>query len=902
MTSQDTPEYKGAKFYKCALQVNPHTYSEKYQGQEEPMPEDEYNKAMLQQCRECKIKIVGLADHGNVQNSESLRQLLKNNGIVVFPGFEIASSEKIHMVCLYPEDTLVRTLDQYLGVLMGNNVSKLKENPEHPSSESCESIAELVLNQQNGFWYSAHMTGSNGLLRLTHAGDNHKHIWKNEGLLIAGQIPGTIENLDVSREDHKKYREIIENKNPDYRRNRHIAIINAKDIGVPDTLNDLAASCLIKMTKPNFKAFKQAFHDPESRIRLNREHDRDSEKSYSIIKSIHWEGGGFFRDEGIALSDQLNAVIGGRGTGKSTFLESLRYALDMPYWNDDESASNLVVANLRNSRIIVRIKSKAQNDHVYEISRRYGEMPQICNEEGETSHLEPSQILPNIDIIGQNEILAIERNENNKRELVQRFLPSNERHDEDMRNLRKKLHINRDGYVRAEQELESLKETIQQKPRFQEQWNQFKRWGVQEKLRPVQDLEKEKVVDDNIKDILKKLKNWLEDYEDFFDLDFLSNKSIEPLPSKEILIDIRKSIEELKQKMDNLMQDAKKTYNASEEELGELYERWNFHRKEIREILYNSTAELPEYAGKSGREIADAYRSLVIKLQNIERKSKAYEQQKRVLDELKKERKSLLKQYRYKAFERFEAMRRAAEDCNQGELKGRVKISIFSCADLTELKEFLINIHGLGEGKVAWLDKVEEHIDLANWSEWIENNKGDRFVQEYEKYGLTLSTAKKLCSLDTQDRLAMEEIELKDIVQIELNVAHDHSEDKYIPLDRLSTGQKCTAILNMLLVSRDDPLIFDQPEDNLDNAFIAERIVKDIRHLKNRRQFLFTTHNANIPVFGDAELIAVLGSDGETGRINYQGGIDQDDVQKQAADILEGGEEAFNVRKAKYGF
>ena len=109
----DHPEYKGARFYKCALQVNSFTYEQKYQGAP-PINEEEYNSQILEQCKRNKIEIVGLADHGNVEDSESLLKLLCNNDIVVFPGFEIASSEKIHMVCLYQEHTTKSVLNKIL--------------------------------------------------------------------------------------------------------------------------------------------------------------------------------------------------------------------------------------------------------------------------------------------------------------------------------------------------------------------------------------------------------------------------------------------------------------------------------------------------------------------------------------------------------------------------------------------------------------------------------------------------------------------------------------------------------------------------------------------------------------------------------------------------------------------
>ncbi len=108
----------------------------------------------------------------------------------------------------------------------------------------------------------------------------------------------------------------------------------------------------------------------------------------------------------------------------------------------------------------------------------------------------------------------------------------------------------------------------------------------------------------------------------------------------------------------------------------------------------------------------------------------------------------------------------------------------------------------------------------------------------------------------------------------------------------------------MLLLENSDPLLMDQPEDNLDNAFIADRIVTELRDAKSRRQFLFATHNANIPVFGDAEWIGVFTAEENRGCLGLeaQGSIDVPAIRAQVASILEGGREAFIQRKEKYEF
>ena len=123
-------------------------------------------------------------------------------------------------------------------------------------------------------------------------------------------------------------------------------------------------------------------------------------------------------------------------------------------------------------------------------------------------------------------------------------------------------------------------------------------------------------------------------------------------------------------------------------------------------------------------------------------------------------------------------------------------------------------------------------------------------------------------------------------------------------LDDLSTGQKATAILLLLLLESEAPLIVDQPEDDLDNRFITEVVVPKMREEKQRRQFIFSTHNANIPVLGDAELI--VGMEAHQGQAelpsDHMGSIDSAPVRALVEEILEGGERAFELRRLKYGF
>ena len=130
-------------------------------------------------------------------------------------------------------------------------------------------------------------------------------------------------------------------------------------------------------------------------------------------------------------------------------------------------------------------------------------------------------------------------------------------------------------------------------------------------------------------------------------------------------------------------------------------------------------------------------------------------------------------------------------------------------------------------------------------------------------------------------------------------------EKDYIPFRNASAGQQATALLETLLNQDGPPLIIDQPEEDLDNPVILE-IVARVWEAKQRRQLLFASHNANLVVNGDAELVAWCDHrtavDQSGGMIAGQGAIDVEDVREAIKKIMEGGEQAFNLRKEKYGF
>jgi ABC-type lipoprotein export system ATPase subunit len=124
-------------------------------------------------------------------------------------------------------------------------------------------------------------------------------------------------------------------------------------------------------------------------------------------------------------------------------------------------------------------------------------------------------------------------------------------------------------------------------------------------------------------------------------------------------------------------------------------------------------------------------------------------------------------------------------------------------------------------------------------------------------------------------------------------------EENYRKSDELSMGQRCTTVLPIIFAVSENPLIIDQPEDNLDNKYISGKIHDIIRSQKEQRQLILITHNPNIPVLSESENNIFLKYDRKSG-IENTGRVD--DVKDNIIELLEGGESAFKTRKLTYGY
>ena len=297
----------GARFYRCALQVNPFNYLQRFHKPTSYKSEEEYNNAIVAACIETKTEVIGITDHYRVKDSIGLAKAAHDAGIEAFCGFEAVTKDGVHFLCLFDRKIDEHQFERFIG--------ECGVTGDDDSSPIAEKYSEELLGlakKWGAVCIAAHVASSGGLLNEL-SGKARIKVWTNSNLLACA-LPGP-----VAKAPHG-IRQILENKDPGHKRDREVAILNASDVDDPEDLKKESASCFVKMSDVSIEAFRQAFLDPKSRVKL---HSDQEPEEHSELLAMSWEGG-FMDGAAVRFNENLNVLIGGRGTGKSTVIESVR--------------------------------------------------------------------------------------------------------------------------------------------------------------------------------------------------------------------------------------------------------------------------------------------------------------------------------------------------------------------------------------------------------------------------------------------------------------------------------------------------------------------------------------------------------------------------------------------------
>lgn len=652
------------------------------------------------------------------------------------------------------------------------------------------------------------------------------------------------------------------------------------------------------MSEVSIAALRQAFLDPESRIRLASD---PKPEDHTELLAIAWQGG-FLDGAAIHFNENLNALIGGRGTGKSTVIESIRYVLDARPLGEDAKRlhADFVKHVLRSgTKISLLVRSHRPAKREYLIERTVPNPATVRDIAGDVMKLTPAEVVPQAEVFGQHEISELTRHPEKLTLLLERFVQRNPTLQQRKTDVSRQLEESREEIVRISRDIQRIDEKLESLPGLEETLKRYEETGLQDKLKDrtllVQEEAALKAAEAKLqpfREIVQSLENELP-----ISTTELSDEELKDLPAVDGLKKARQVVEALSRDVTTAKDTIAKLIEKAETSLAAIRSDWAKRQKTVQQAYEKTLRELQKdkIDGQefiSTQEQIGGLRPLTTKKAEL----------KKDLASVEEKRRNALAAWQDVTGEEFRELERAAKRVNK-QLTSRVNVTVKFAGNRQQLEEHIRSLGGRLTETVAALAS-RESLSTLELAKACRNGR-DSLIEDFV---LPPNQADKLAAAEPDFIMQLEELDLPATTTIQLNVAAESSPPVWKPLADLSTGQKATAVLLLLLLESEGPLVVDQPEDDLDNRFITEGIVPKMREEKRRRQFVFATHNANIPVLGDAELIVGLTAAGEadSGRASipkeHMGSIDSHTVCELVEEVLEGGKAAFELRRLKYGF
>ncbi|MBF0461752.1 MAG: AAA family ATPase [Magnetococcales bacterium] len=610
--------------------------------------------------------------------------------------------------------------------------------------------------------------------------------------------------------------------------------------------------------------------------------------------------GGFMEGARLEFSQGLNCIIGGRGTGKTTILEFIRYVLGLmpdPRRSVKSRAQAVVQNNLANGR--VRLYLHTRHGMRYTAERPWNDDCQILDENGAatTISMDRDRIF-RADVYSQNEIEQIATDTGFQLKLIDQFEEDKIRAvNADISRLLRDVDHSAGDLAELARQMGDLAETASERPAIEEKLKGFQQQNGGPDAKLMEQAHTHKVLRDREKRAIASLVSEFttlgpkfQNYADtmaqrmagYIGSDITSGPNEALFQS--IGARVGEFLDEFRKAVPWVNEHCQITLNALASVASDMEIRHAGQEQVYRELMAKSQEEQSRVSERIGLqkrhlEVSDASRTLEgLQRQHADKTGK-HREMTRCLSGLRDE--------------RFRLRKGIANRLTQA-LDPTIRVTVTQAGNRQAFSDLLAEgLKGSGLKYATLVEKIVQNISVEELTSCVQRKDVARLA---EMVGIDHSRASTVIDrlIATQAVVRLETVEMEDLPRIELLDGRDYKD-----AGSLSTGQRCTTILPILLLESDRPLLIDQPEDNLDNAFIFETIVKSVKAAKARRQLIFVTHNPNIPVLGDADRVFVLTSDGRRGTITQQGSVDE--VKERIETLLEGGREAFLQRKVRYG-
>ncbi|WP_176226013.1 TrlF family AAA-like ATPase [Candidatus Hakubella thermalkaliphila] len=708
----------------------------------------------------------------------------------------------------------------------------------------------------------------------------------------------------------------------------------------------------LKMGRVNHEGVRRALKDPEVRIRLEEEFNRTRQP---YVKGLEFwplsEDKGFFQKETIGFSENLNCLIGGRGAGKSAIIDAVRFLFMQSAVEIDGELQKAIVDRQQATLSGVEVRGLFEVPGaepvvltgVFEPRTESSEHPptKCYSLSGSLLELHPANSEKlQIELFGWSEIEILATSQAKQRQLLDGFIPEIVELKQAKSAAVETIRRNTNKIIEKVREVHRLLPSIRT---LGEKREELRRLDTPEMRAIFRDLETNEELCRAVESAKQQIISCRDQLalEEDVEIATLVNAAL-----REVQDNLRvKGIDSefLAERSGAIQEQAIRAtsyYKKMHEELGQIVdtfgsetERLAAKRKEIESRLLENAREIYKEKLESGDMDEEDIATRVRERSSLAEQVRRMEQVKGQIDDLGTEINNLLNERWNKLMSELNAASKAISDVRSAKVKSIVdnlqalqdrapiNMEIQPGIDRYEFERHLGSkrlgdwdsgvLRGLG---VHYLDnRYAEQIARAmmptDFAKAVYNKDDKSFVLKSadDVPGIGAGHAKRIVEhlspweddgfLDPnklQTLLESEHCEIEDAISITLEGQS---------IEYLSPGQRCTALLPIILTEGTTPLIIDQPEDNLDNRLVFDLVVDVLRALKGKRQIIVATHNPNIPVSGDAEQIVVLEALSKyRGRVALQGSIDNKDIIKSVTEIMEGSEEAFRVRAEKYGY
>ena len=838
------------------------------------------------------LKVISITDHNQWLNSMAAVQYAVDKDILVVPGIEVSTTQG-HLLTYFET---VDLLQQFYGSLTFNADKSICN----------QSIVECLqrTEQLGGIGVLAHITLDSGFEKtIGRFGPHMEAIFQCRCLMgleiTRKEDAGLYTDADDST-DHKHLLEVWRGVN-DNKLHRDFAKLMSSDshelVKLGNNINGNNRLTRIKMASLTFRSFKLAFLSSESRVRLE---DYLPEQR-PIITHVKLEGE-LLDGVDIELSPNLTCIIGSRGAGKSTLLESIRET------TGDESKSKLRDSDVWPQTALIDYIDEA-GQHLQLQRDKHGSV---------VNRTDPTQGITSIPIesYGQGETANTIQHSDENPQVIIDFLDSflslsalKQQDDLFVEQLRSnqsemnKLRVNLIALPAAQKNLENEKAKLKK-------LEQTKAADIVKYHNAlIQERELRKSLIGDLRELVKTYSEILANRDVFDKVAAISEENI--VVGKDFFANVKAIVNSFAGIVAAKSQELKEALKLKVDELNVQLQAWNSKEKEIQDKIDAKKEELTKQGipfdlgqiNQISKDIVD-YDKTVKKLLDDQKKLKELQVSRKSLISARIDnKKEITRQHLLFADKINRDLRNSVDDFF-------ITVKYQENLHAPDFAECLKQMMGWRTSQVPKANIIAQSITIFDFIKAVCNNDFSllRAIQYNGSQLLNDGDIAAIFQTLRQDFQyeSLECLRFDDLPQIIVTKYVDTGGVRKPIIRRisqLSLGQQQSVLLGILLLSDSTkPLLIDQPEDNLDSEFIYKTIVKTLRKIKEQRQVIIVTHNPNIAVLGDAELIIPLKSTNNKAMIISSGSIDNSDTVKLCCQILEGGESAFKQRQEIYGF